>query len=101
MQLTDGEYAATVEKITKLNARAAKRGWTGRIRVTGERVEVRKHNSLTGMDVVTYRNEVTISGEPPCYEGWTFLAKVDFDPEAGVIISTAPGVDSVDRSGLV
>ena len=101
MQLTDTEYAATAEKIARLNKRAAKRGWTGQVTITAERVEVRKHNAITGLDVVTFRNEVTISGEPPCYEGWTFLAKVDFDPEAGVIISTAPGVDSVDRSGLV
>src|SRR5258708_15012679 len=100
MQLNDSEYAATVAKIDKLNARAARRGWTGRITIEREQVEVRE-TTEAGFETVRVVNEVKISGEPPKYEGWTFLAKLDFDPEAGLIVSTAPGVGSVDRTGLI
>lgn len=98
-QLTDAELAATQDKMAKLNARAARRGWTGRITVTSERVEITETGE-SGLPVTKIRNEVTIDGEAPCYGGWTFLASLDFDPEAGLIVSTAPGVKSVDREGL-
>lgn len=100
MRLTDSEYAATAAKVARLNARAAKRGWTGRVTIEREVVEKRDWNDALGLETVRYLNEVTISGEPPKYAGWTFLAKLDWDPEAGLIVSTAPGVRSVDRSTL-
>src|SRR5258708_30581318 len=99
MELNDREYAATVDKIAKLNERAARRGWTGRITITREQREV-KEITEAGFETVRVVNDVTISGEPPKYEGWTFLASLDFDPEAGVIVSTAPGVGTVHRRGL-
>jgi hypothetical protein len=100
MQLTDTELAATRDKVAKLNARAANRGWTGRVTVTSEPVEITETGE-SGLPVTRFRHEVTIDGEAPCYDAWTFLAKLDWDPEAGLIVSTAPGVKSVDRDGLV
>ena len=99
MELNDTEYAKTTEKIDKLNQRAANRGWTGRITVTREVVTETKVNAIGLMVTRTY-NDVTISGEPPCYDGWTFLASLDFDPEIGLVVNTAPGVDKIDRTGL-
>ena len=99
MELNNTEYAKTIEKIDKLNERAAKRGWTGRITVTSETVTETKQNAIGLMVTRTY-NDVTISGEPPCYDGWTFLASLDFDPEIGLVVNTAPGVDKIDRTGL-
>jgi hypothetical protein len=100
MQLTDSEYAATAAKVARLNERAAKRGWTGRITIYREVVEKREWNDAIGLETVRYLNEVTISGAPPRYDGWTFLARLDWDPEAGLIVSTAPGAGPVDRSEL-
>src|ERR1035437_5142960 len=99
MELNDTEYAKTIEKIDKLNQRAAKRGWTGRITVTAETVTETKQNAI-GLTVTRTYNDVTISGEPPCYDGWTFLASLDFDPEIGLVVNTAPGVEKIDRTGL-
>jgi hypothetical protein len=42
---------------------------------------------------------VTISGNPPKYDGWTFLARADW-ADGGMVLFTAPGVDGIDRSGI-
>jgi hypothetical protein len=46
VRLTPAEFAATWAKIDKMNARFAKRGFTGRFELTGERVEETKTNAL-------------------------------------------------------
>lgn len=99
MLLSQGEYAATIEKIGKINARAAKRGFTGKLDVTGTPVEQKSKNAL-GIEVTEILVETTVTGEPPSYGGWRFLATLDWDAEAGLIVRTAPGVSTVDRTGL-
>jgi ribonuclease P protein component len=100
MRLTDEELARTLAKVAKINARAERRGFTGRIEVTHSEVTVSDWNEPLGLEVKRILHETEITGSAPSYDGWTFLASVDFDPEAGAIISTAPGVESVDRSAL-
>lgn len=99
MRLTDAELAATIDKIDKINARAVARGFTGRLTVTHERVTVTSVNPV-GFTVEEIVNDVTIDGTPPSYNGWTFIATLARDGEAGLIVRTAPGVDKVDRTGL-
>ena len=99
MRITPGEVEATVAKIEKINARAARKGFTGRLSVDTERVEVTTTNDL-GFEVTEVLYDVTITGEPPRYNGWTLLAVLDWDSEAGLIVRTAPGVESVGREGL-
>lgn len=109
--LRPAEYQATIAKIAKINARARKRGFTGRLEVTGERVVERNvgnplpHRDLPeGAEVVRY--ETTITGAAPCYEGWEFLAALDSLPtaegETEWVVRCAPGVtdESVDRRQL-
>jgi hypothetical protein len=98
-RLSDAELAATRDKIAKLNARAVRRGWTGTLGLDVTETEVTEELP-SGLKVARVVNEVTITGQPPCYDGWTFLAKLEWDPEAGLIVSTAPGVGSVDRADL-
>lgn len=109
--LLPAEYLATVEKIAKINARARKRGFTGRLEVTGERtVHVNTGDPLPFPDLPMFaevvRYETTITGEAPCYEGWEFLAALDSlttaDGASEWIVRCAPGVtdDSVDRRAL-
>jgi hypothetical protein len=95
--LTPGEYAATVAKIAKINDRAAKRGFTGRLVVEGQREVKVSADRLTGFEVreVVYNTRVT--GEAPSYGGYTFLARIDRVGES-FVISTAPGVEHVERS---
>lgn len=99
-RLTESQYTATVDRIAKINERATKRGLTGRITVTGTPVEVRELDPLTGLDRVSQMMDVELSGEAPRFDGWTFLATLEWDGNAGLIVRTAPGIDTIDRSQL-
>lgn len=95
--LTPGEYTATVAKIAKINERAVKRGFTGRLTVEGTREVKVTTDSLTGFEVREVVYHTRVVGEAPSYGGYTFLARVDRVGES-FVISTAPGVEHVERS---
>lgn len=96
--LTAPEYFATVEKIAKVNERAAKKGFTGRLEVVGEKRTVTEKDAL-GFErsYVVFDTEVT--GEAPSYGGWSFVARVDAVGDS-FTLATAPGVEHVDRSSV-
>lgn len=100
-RLTREQYDATVVKVTKANDRAAKRGLAGRLTIEGTLVTVTEKDEITGIERVFEMMDVVLGGEPPRYEGWTFAATLDWDGNAGLIVRTAPGVESVDRTNLV
>lgn len=97
--LTPAEFSLTEEKIAKLNKRAAKRGWTGLLTITGEEFteETKLPSGLTSERKMVH---TVISGDAPKYGGWTFLAKLEWTDNGDVVAFTAPGVESIDRSGL-
>lgn len=98
IDLTPAEFGLTAEKIAKLNQRALKRGWTGILTVTGEEfTEVTKLDN--GLERKRQMVHVTISGNAPKYDGWTFLARCDWS-DGGMVLFTAPGVEGIDRSGI-
>ena len=87
--LTGAELDATRAKIAGLQRRAARKGFTGRLELHAEPA-TRSHTPAPGAPpVVTHGYTVTITGEPPAYAGWRFLAAVDTlptplnDPAAG------------------
>lgn len=98
--LTPAELDATEAKIASINARAAKRGFTGRITVESHRTEITRVTE-SGLPVTEVRHETTLGGDAPCYNGWTLLAVLDWEGEDGLIVRTASGVESVNRDGLV
>lgn len=102
--LTPEEFAATRERAESINARAVKRGFSGRIQVVGIPREITETDEA-GLSRTRVAIDVTISGDAPAYNGWTFLAAVDaIETEDGhdFVLRTAPGVDEsgVDRSTL-
>lgn len=102
--LTPEEFAATKDRAEAINARAVKRGFTGRIEVTGSTREITETDEA-GLSRTRLVVDATISGEAPSYNGWTFLAAVDSIPtESGndFVLRTAPGVEEsgVDRAAL-
>lgn len=99
MLLTPGEYTATIDKIAKINARAAKKGFTGKLDVVGTLTERTSKTNL-GLEITEVLYDTAITGEPPSWGGWKFLATLEWDQESGLIVRTAPGVSSVDRSSL-
>ncbi|WP_020142308.1 hypothetical protein [Terracoccus sp. 273MFTsu3.1] len=102
IRLTHAEFAATQDKVAKINTRAAKRGFTGRFEVVGTPVTVTKVDESTGFEIRLAYMETTITGEAPKYNGWTFLATLDWDSVADGLIVRAFSEDvQVDRDALV
>ena len=80
--LSSDELAATRAKIAKINARATRRGFTGDIEVHSES-DTRSYTPAPGAPPVTVHGwAVTITGRPPSYAGWRFVAVVDMVGEA-------------------
>ena len=103
--LNPAEFTATKDKLEKINSRAIKRGFTGRIDITGTERTVTETTPL-GEEHAHVVIDTTITGQAPSYDGWEFLAAVDtVETEEGTefIVRTAPGVDEVDidRSTLI
>jgi hypothetical protein len=93
------QLTMTQEKIEKINARAEKHGLSGRLALDVTEVEVKSKDDM-GFEVVEIMYDVEFTGEAPKHNGWVFLATLDWDDNAGLVVRTAPGVHSVDREGL-
>jgi len=89
--LTGEEVAATRTKLVTLQHRAAAKGFTGRIDLTVVPA-VRHYHSAGGLDVTEHGFDVTLTGEPPRYGGWRFVAAVDHT-DGGTILRYPPGAD--------
>lgn len=102
--LSPEEFAATKDRATKINTRATKRGFTGRLEVTGTPREISETDEA-GLHRTRLVYDVAIIGDAPSYNGWTFLAAVDaIETATGAdfVLRTAPGIEEsgVDRSAL-
>lgn len=102
--LSHAEYAATAAKIDKINARAAKRGFTGTFTLTATPTTWSETNSA-GIAIERSGVTATLTGTPPSYAGWSFLAAVDTlhtDTGATFVVRTAPGTpeNAIERSHL-
>lgn len=87
--LTPEEYAATSAKLAKLQRRAERKGFTGRVTLTGKPA-TRQYRTPGGLPITQHGFDVTIRGEPPSYEGWRFVAAVDA-VDGGIILRSPPG----------
>ncbi len=76
--LSAEELAATRAKIAKLQRRAQAKGFTGTLELVAEPA-TRSHTPAIGaaLPIVEHGYQVSITGEPPSYQGWRFLAAVD------------------------
>lgn len=94
-QIDAYQLEATRAKVEKINARAARKGLAGTLSMSVEEVEVTETNELTKITETWTEYKVEIQGNAPAYNGWEFIAKLDWDPNAGLIVRNIPGVDSV------
>lgn len=101
-RITPAEYSATIAKLAKINERAAKRGFTGHFEIVAEQVTAVTTDAF-GFQRTERMYDVTVTGEAPRYNGWTFLAALDNDQHAGLVTRMAPGTEdlNVDRSKIV
>lgn len=94
-QLTLEALEATREKIEKINAKASKKGLSGRLEVIAEEITVT--HDVAGIPVEEVLYSTTITGEPPKHNGWVFLATLEW-VDTGVIVRAVPGAPTADRS---
>lgn len=101
IRITEAELKATRLKLAKINDRAQKRGFTGRLELAVEQVEVTRTDDF-GFQRTDIMFDVALSGEAPKHNGWTFLATLDWDQHAGLITRVVPGaaVTAIDRDSL-
>ena len=61
--------------------------------------EVREYDALTGETVVEIVefHPVTVAGKAPRFEGWRFVAVIDYEEHAAIIRQCAPGDDLAPR----
>lgn len=75
--LSADELSATRAKLARILVRAEKKGFTGRVALHAQPA-TRSHLPAPGAPPITLHGfEVTITGRPPSYGGWRFLAAVD------------------------
>lgn len=101
MRLSGYEVEKTQEKLAKINARAEKKGFTGRVDMTVQRVEVGDWNEI-GLWVVEIWYDCEITGEAPSYNGSRLIATVDWLSDQDMIVNVAPGIKDamVNRANL-
>lgn len=87
--LSGDELAATRAKLAKLQHSVTRKGFTGSITLDAVPA-TRTEQSPGGLPVTVHGFEVTITGEPPRYAGWRFVAAVDA-VDGGAVLRYPPG----------
>lgn len=90
--LTAEEVAATRAKLAALLARASRKGFNGRLELDAAPA-TRSSTSPGGLVVTEHGFDVTITGDPPHYEGWRFVAAVD-SVDGGAVLRYPPGAQA-------
>lgn len=93
-QIDSYQLEMTRAKVEKINARAERKGLAGTLSMTVEEVEVSETNELTKITETWTEYKVEIQGNAPAYNGWEFIAKLDWDANAGLIVRSVPGVEA-------
>jgi hypothetical protein len=100
-RLSFEQVEATRAKFAKLNERAAKKGMGGSWELTNvERVVKTDIHPATGLPVEEVWYECTVGGTAIAFDGWEFIATLDWDEYAGLIVRAMPGAVAVEREGL-
>lgn len=94
------QLEATMEKVQKINERAAKRGLAGTLDMTVETIKRSEIDQFTQLTREWVEYDVKITGNAPAHNGWEFIAKLDWDANAGLIVRAVPGAIQADRNSL-
>lgn len=96
--LSEDEWTLTLEKIDKINARCASKGIPGGLTVEWTREIEEVTNFGIKIEKISYLTKIT--GVAPVLPGWSFIATLDYDAHAGLIVRGYPGAAPVDRTAL-
>lgn len=94
------QLAMTQAKVDKINARAAKKGLAGSLTMTAAEIIEVEVDEITKIRTERLMYDVEIIGNAPAFNGWEFVAKLDWDANAGLIVRSIPGAVTVDRESL-
>ncbi len=70
VELSVAEFAASQRRVHALNARAVRRGWTGRLTLSGERVTVRNEGRPLRFPAYPDGDSVRIAGTVKAHDLW-------------------------------
>ena len=87
--LSSEELAVTRAKVANVQRRAARKGFTGQVDLAATPA-TRTYKSAGGLQITEHGFDVTITGEPPRYRGWRFVAAVDA-VDGGTVLRYPPG----------
>ena len=93
------ELEMTQEKIAKINARCEKRGIPGGLNVE-YREEIEKEKNDLGIEIEKISYMTKITGIAPKLPDWEFMATLDYDHNAGLIVRAYPGMPAINRDNL-
>lgn len=94
--LSTEELAATRTKLATILERAHRKGFTGAVALDAVPA-TRVRHPAGGLPVTVHGFDVTITGTPPAYQGWRFLAAVD-NADGGAVVRYPPGRDTTVRN---
>lgn len=94
------QLLATQEKLNKINARAERKGLAGMLSMTFDEVIEVEVDEITKIRTERVMYDVKVEGNAPAYNGWEFVAKLDWDANAGLVVRSIPGAVAVDRESL-
>lgn len=87
-----------IAKIDAANRRAEKAGIAGRFSYTVEFWQKEHTDRETQVKFYTQMVNLVLDRPAVRHEGWTFLASLQWDEEAGLLIHSVPGAELGDRS---
>lgn len=89
---------AAIAKIETANRRAERAGIPARFTYSVEFFQKEHTDRETGVKFFTQMAHLVLDRPTIRHEGWTFLASLQWDEEAGLLVHSVPGVDLGDRS---
>lgn len=98
-RLNAAELEMTREKIEKINERCANKGIPGGLNVE-YREEIEKGTNSLGVEIEKISYVTRITGIAPKLPDWEFMATLDYDQHAGLIVRAYPGMPAINRDNL-
>src|SRR5690625_198855 len=95
------QVPAIQAKFDKIAKRADEKGFEGGLALeVGEPYEITEGGPYPPPTYQSTVVDVTVSGQPPKFAGWSIVARVDALPNDSFVVVNAPGVDeTIDSSG--
>jgi len=87
-----------IARIEAANRRAERAGIAARLTYSVEFFQKEHTDRLTGVKFYTQMVDLTLDRPAIRHEGWTFLASLQWDEEAGLLVHSVPGAELGDRS---